>query len=77
VHAVSDKSQMNVVLEKILSTQLVEDGNIVLPLDSNMSQEEGKLIDKVFKEVKPETSLEVGFAYGISTLFVCDALAQL
>lgn len=32
------------------------------------------MIDRVFRTVKPELSLEIGFAYGVSTLFVCDAL---
>lgn len=40
-----------------------------------MSREEGMLIEQVFGTVKPDTSLEIGCAYGISTLFVCDALA--
>jgi predicted O-methyltransferase YrrM len=66
---------MNTVLEKILQTNLVDDGNTPLPLHSNMSREEGVLIDQVFRTVKPDVSLEIGFAYGVSTLFVCDALA--
>ena len=66
---------MNTVLEKILQTNLVNDGNTQLPLHSNMSREEGVLIAQVFKTVKPDVSLEIGFAYGVSTLFVCDALA--
>jgi predicted O-methyltransferase YrrM len=66
---------MNVVLEKILQTKSVDDGNVQLPLHSYMDAEEGALIDQVFRTVKPDVSLETGFAYGISTLFVCDALA--
>jgi predicted O-methyltransferase YrrM len=67
--------QMNAVLEKILQTNFVDDGTTQLPLHSNMSREEGALIEKVFKTVGPDISLEIGFAYGVSTLFVCDALA--
>ena len=66
---------MNTVLEKIFETNTVDDGDAQLPLQSHMDREEGVLIDRVFRTVKPDISLEVGFAYGISTLFVCDALA--
>jgi predicted O-methyltransferase YrrM len=67
---------MNAVLENILQTNLVNDGNAQLALHSNMNREQGILIDRVFRTVKPDLSLEIGFAYGISTLFVCDALAH-
>jgi predicted O-methyltransferase YrrM len=66
---------VNVVLEEILQTKLVDNGHTQLPLHSHMDVEEGGLIDQVFRTVKPDMSLEVGFAYGISTLFACDALA--
>jgi predicted O-methyltransferase YrrM len=66
---------MNSVLEKMLQTNLVDDGNAQIPLHSHMSREEGELIDQVFRTVKPTVSIEIGFAYGVSTLFVCDALA--
>jgi len=65
---------MNVVLEKILQTKMVDDGKAQLPLHSNMTQQEGDLIDNVFRTVRPDASLEIGFAYGVSTMFVCDAL---
>ena len=66
---------MNNVLATILRTSLVDGDHTQLPLHSSMSREEGDLIDNVFRTVKPAISLEIGFAYGISTLFVCDALA--
>jgi predicted O-methyltransferase YrrM len=66
---------MNTVLEKMLQTNLVDDGNAQIPLHSHMSREEGELIDQAFRAVQPNTSLEIGFAYGVSTLFACDALA--
>jgi predicted O-methyltransferase YrrM len=67
---------MNDVLKGILQSNRVTDGTESLPLHSAMSEEEGEVISKVFTAVKPDVSLEVGFAYGISTLYVCDALAQ-
>jgi len=66
---------MNAVLEKILQTNQVDDGDAQLPLHSEMSPEEGALIDKVFRTVKPDTSIEIGFAYGVSALYACEALA--
>jgi predicted O-methyltransferase YrrM len=66
---------MNSVLHEIFQTEMVTNGNETLPLHSSVSREEGRLIDRAFREVKPALSLEVGMAYGISTLFICDALA--
>ena len=36
--------------------------------------EKGKLVDRAFRAVKPTCSVEVGFAFGISALYACDAL---
>jgi predicted O-methyltransferase YrrM len=65
---------MNSVLEGILSSGQVTDGRETVPLNANMDAREGALLSRVFETVRPTTSLEVGFAYGISTLFICDAL---
>ena len=67
---------MNSVLQEILATRIVSDGSEDLPLHSNIPEAEGALIKRVFSAVRPTTSVEVGFAYGISTLFICDALAE-
>ncbi|MBV9481329.1 MAG: class I SAM-dependent methyltransferase, partial [Acidobacteria bacterium] len=65
---------MNPVLVEILTSGSVTDGYQTLPLHSSMSPEEGELINRVYQKVKPNTSLEVGMAYGVSTLFIGDAL---
>lgn len=36
----------------------------------------GQYLFDLVRQVKPEITLEVGFAYGISTLFICEALRQ-
>jgi hypothetical protein len=41
-------------------------------LHSHTSKEQGLFLQKVFDEVKPVTSLEVGLAFGISTLFILE-----
>jgi predicted O-methyltransferase YrrM len=66
---------MNPVLERILQTGLADGESAEFPLHSHMSREEGRLIDRVFRTVTPDVSLEIGCAYGVSTLYVCDALA--
>jgi predicted O-methyltransferase YrrM len=68
---------MNSVLKEILETGRVSDGKETLPLTSFMDEREGDLISKVVESVRPTTSLEVGFAYGVSTLFICEALAKI
>src|SRR5215470_15309348 len=68
---------MNVVLKQILDSGQVSDGKETLALTSFMDEKEGDLLARVIASVRPTTSLEVGFAYGVSTLFVCEALAKL
>ena len=68
---------MNLVLKEILETGRVSDGEQTLPLTSFMDEKEGDLLARVVDSVRPTTSLEVGFAYGVSTLFVCEALARI
>src|SRR5260370_33163993 len=74
--AVGDRA-VNPVLEEILHSNQVRDAHgVCRPLRAQMSEAEGELIIAVFEEVKPDTSLEIGFAYGISTLFACTALGR-
>jgi predicted O-methyltransferase YrrM len=68
---------MNPVLAEILRSHQVQDSTGARrPLRFHMNAAEGELIDRVIRSVKPDTSLEIGFAYGISTLFACDALER-
>jgi predicted O-methyltransferase YrrM len=68
---------MNSILSEILrSNQVIDAEGKPRPLTVNMNQAEGELIVRVFEAVKPDLSLEVGFAYGVSTLFACSALAR-
>jgi len=68
---------MNAVLKQMLESKIVTDGRETYPLHSNMKPEEGALIQRVIDTVRPSTTLEVGMAYGVSTLYICDALARL
>ena len=64
----------------MLSTQTVSDGHTVYPLRAQVTaggRELGAVLQAIVRDVKPSVSLEVGLAYGISALFICDALAEL
>ncbi|MGH6821305.1 MAG: class I SAM-dependent methyltransferase [Methylocella sp.] len=46
-------------------------------MHSQIPSEEGEFLQRIIDEVNPRTSLEIGLAYGISSLFICDALARI
>jgi predicted O-methyltransferase YrrM len=68
---------MNEILRSILSNRSVttEDG-VICPLHSSISQEEGNFLQEIIRTSRPQVSLEVGCAYGISSLFICEALRE-
>jgi predicted O-methyltransferase YrrM len=68
---------MSQVLDEILRTGFVQsaEGEQVA-VHSQIPREEGEFLQKLVREVKPRASVEVGLAYGISSLFICEALAQ-
>jgi predicted O-methyltransferase YrrM len=68
---------VNPILEQIFKHREVTDGTNVYPLGHfHMDADEGGILHRAIKETRPQHSLEVGMAYGISTLFICDALAE-
>jgi predicted O-methyltransferase YrrM len=44
--------------------------------DSHLKEDEGLLLQRIVADIRPMTTLEVGMAYGVSTLFLCDALQR-
>ena len=76
---------MNSVLERIIETQQVSDGTRNLPLSHPdfpnlpvaVTPPEGALIQRIIADVRPTLSVEIGCAYGVSTLYICEALASL
>jgi len=76
---------LNQVLERIIETREVSDGVQSLPLSHPdfpnlpvaIDRAEGRLLQRVIADIKPRTTLEIGCAYGVSTLFICEALASL
>lgn len=68
---------MNDILELILKTGVtrLEDGEEV-PVHSAIGRAEIALIGRIFEEIRPSCTLEIGMAYGISTLTICEALIK-
>lgn len=60
--------------------EILRRGEVVAPdgsriaLTSGVSQREGLFLQRLVRERKPAVSLEVGLAFGISALFLCEEL---
>lgn len=69
---------MNSVLKRILETGSVEtpNGEVIKAGVSPIPREEGEFLQEIIRRLKPRTTLEVGLAFGVSALYVCDALAE-
>lgn len=67
---------MNSVLSEILNTGATKtaDGTGTVKVHSAISVSEGHLLQKLIRQADPTITLEVGLAYGVSALFICDAL---
>jgi predicted O-methyltransferase YrrM len=72
----SDRNSMNSVLSEILKTgtSKTASGSGNVKIHSSISASEGQLLQKLVRQVDATVSLEVGLAYGVSGLFICDAL---
>ncbi len=68
---------MHPVLKEILETRTVRaaDG-MIFPVHSQIPSQDGEFLQQLILRQKPQISLEVGLAYGISALYICDALTQ-
>lgn len=67
---------MNSVLSEILKTGTTKtaSGSGNVKIHSSISSSEGQLLQRLVRQVNATVSLEVGLAYGVSALFICDAL---
>lgn len=68
---------MNSVLSEMLETGITQTatGDGTVKVRSSISPSEGQLLQKLVRQLDPNVSLEIGLAYGVSALFICDALA--
>jgi len=66
------------LLQEILRTGQVRsvDGSEVIPLDSEIPADVGLFLQDIIRCRKPATVIEVGLAFGISALFICEALQE-
>jgi predicted O-methyltransferase YrrM len=64
------------VLRSILDTGLVTNGEETFKLHSAISEEEGRFIQENISRFEPRIYLEVGLAFGISTLYAGDSLGR-
>jgi predicted O-methyltransferase YrrM len=68
---------MNKVLDEILMTGMTKlDGGEEVPVHSAVGRWEIDLLRKILREIRPTRTLEVGMAYGVSTLAICETLAE-
>jgi hypothetical protein len=65
------------LLEEILRKQEVRspDGPPI-PLHSAITADEGAALQRLITQKCPVVSLEIGLAFGVSTLFICEALSK-
>jgi predicted O-methyltransferase YrrM len=65
------------ILQEIFARKtLRDDAGNEFNLDSNVDKEEGAFLQKLIKESLPKATIEIGCAYGISSLFICDAISE-
>lgn len=69
---------MNRVLDEILQTGRVKsaDGDLLDVDPVSIPEEKGRFLQTLISNIRPKTTLEVGLAYGVSALFICDALSK-
>lgn len=67
---------MNAILDKILSTGYTEapDGELIETQPVSVPREKGELLQQMLSTLDASTTLEIGLAWGVSALFICDAL---
>lgn len=68
---------MNPVIAEVLQKRHVvaRDGTEI-PIHSEISVAEGEALQRLVRELRPEVTLEIGCAFGISALYICEALAE-
>ncbi|MBN1514740.1 MAG: class I SAM-dependent methyltransferase [Phycisphaerae bacterium] len=67
---------MNPVLQEILATGQVNPGNgqPSVSIRSGILPAEGAYLQQIIRDIDARVTLEVGLAFGVSALFICDAV---
>ena len=68
----------NNVLNEIVKKgyAVAEDGRRVVIAPESISEKEGLYIQNIISELNPTVTLEIGMAYGVSSLYICDSLKR-
>ena len=67
----------NTFVEALLEKKIVHDEALnEIPLHSGVSEKDGKFLQKIITENKFKNTIEVGCAYGVSSLYICAASSQ-
>jgi predicted O-methyltransferase YrrM len=69
---------VNPVLARLYSANVVvhRDGRTLPLCPPAMTGERGEYLFRLIRALRPRQTLEIGFAYGVSTLFIAEALRQ-
>lgn len=69
---------MNPVLESILATGYAQSAQgAAVKVHSHIRREQGEFLQSLIGALRPQTTLEIGLAMGVSALFICEALTRL
>ena len=69
---------MNPLIEEIFATSTVRTASgEEIPLHSNLPREECEVVQEWIRARRPRTVLEIGMAFGVSSLVIAEALAEI
>jgi len=65
------------LLQNILRTgRVTADDGTTMDLHSHLPEEAGRMLQRIVGDLEARTTLEIGMAFGVSTLFICEAIAD-
>lgn len=69
--------QAQEILAEILKNKVVSNfAGETFELHSAIDHEEGTFLQQLIQQYKPQNSVEIGCAYGLSSLYICDTLQK-
>jgi predicted O-methyltransferase YrrM len=69
-------SSPSAILDQIFTNGIVNDGRESVHIHSHIARADGEFIQQIVDSTDVTTSLEIGMAFGVSTLFICEALRR-